>query len=185
MKKVTFLLAAILVFGVSNLAKAQDSDAHKLYIKIEKQAMIAIEGENSTDVRFESDAFDKAGEEITFKSVNNSNKLWLNYSSIVNKGGTNTISAKVSSLPAGLKIQVAASESVSNSDKKGHTGTGHTVDLTTGGVTIVDGIKSCYTGSGSKKGHELVYSVSTDENNYGLLEADNIDLTVTYTISEN
>ncbi|WP_372650327.1 hypothetical protein [Draconibacterium sp.] len=185
MKKVTFLLAAILVLGVSSIAKAQKSDSHNLNIKIDKQALIAIESEGSTDISFDSKAFVNAGEEMTFAASGSNKQLWLNYSSIVGSGSTNTISAKISKLPEGLKVNVATSESAATSSKKGKTGKGYTVDLTEGGVTVVDNIGSCYTGNGANKGHKLEYSVSVDDSNYEKLVAADHTLVVTYTITEN
>jgi hypothetical protein len=185
MKKVTFLLVAIFVLGVSSIAKAQKSDTHNLNINIAAQALIAIESQGSTDIQFDSKTFGTAGEEVEFIANTANKRMWLNYSSIVSSGSTNTISAKISDLPDGLKVQVETSESAASSSKKGRTGKGYTVDLTEGGVTVVDNIGSCYTGIGVNKGHELVYSVSVDNDNYEKLVAADHNLVVTYTITEN
>ncbi len=192
MKKVTFLLAAILFLGVSNIAKAvatgdKKTDSHNLYIRVDKQAMVSVVGSGTTDLRFESEAISKVGGEVTFKATNGNNSLWLNYSSIVSSQGTNSISASISSLPKGLKVQVVASAK-SADGAKGQTGTGKTAYLKTGtGATIVDDIKSCYTGTGERFGHKLVYSVVADGEDYDKIveAAGGQPFVVTYTITEN
>ncbi|WP_319500700.1 hypothetical protein [uncultured Draconibacterium sp.] len=189
MKKVTFLLAALLVFGVANIAKAakpegdKKSAAHGLNINIPTHAMIALAGPSSTDIDFEAEAAEVAGDKVTFAQTNET-ALWLNYSSIVRSGKSNSISAEISDVPDGLSIKVAVS-SAAASGKKGETGEGSTKELTTGGVEVVDGIGTCYTGSGENKGHSLVYTVSAKDESYEDLVADNHNLTVTYTITEN
>lgn len=190
MKKLTFILAAIFIFGVSNLVEAQNSTpgvdkksaSHGLNIGITSHAMIALAG-TQQDIDFEAEAADDAGDKVSFTQTNGSS-LWLNYSSIVSKNSSNTISAEISEVPDGLSIEVLVSETAATS-KKGHTGKGYTKTLTEGGVVVVDGIKSCYTGAGENKGHSLVYSVSADDANYDKIEADDHTLTVTYTITEN
>ncbi|MDX8338294.1 hypothetical protein SLH46_03795 [Draconibacterium sp. IB214405] len=185
MKKVTFLLAAILIFGVATIAKAQESKtvaSHGLNITIPTHAMIALAGSSSTDLEFEAVAAEVAGDKVTFVQTSES-ALWLNYSSIVSSGSSNTISAEISNLPDGLIIEVAVSAAAADG-KNGMTGTGYTKALTSGGVEVVSGIGTCYTGSGESLGHSLVYSISADEDNYQDLVAGDHNLTVTYTITD-
>nr|WP_319511490.1 hypothetical protein [uncultured Draconibacterium sp.] len=187
MKKVTFLIVAVLVFGVANFAMAdghgdKKSASHGLNISIPTHAMIALAGPSNMDINFEAVAAEVAGGKVEFKQTN-STELWLNYSSIVNKNKENSISAEVSDLPEGLEIEVAVSASAA-SGKKGHTGTGSTQKLGKTGIEVVDGIESCYTGSGENKGHSLVYSVRAVDNDYEKIVAENHNLTITYTITE-
>lgn len=188
MKKVTFLIVTVLVFGVANIAKAdrpgdKKSASHGLNISIPTHAMIALAGPANMDINFEAEAAEVAGGKVEFKQ-SNSTALWLNYSSIVHSNKENSISAEVSELPEGLEIEVAVSASAA-SGKKGKTGTGSTQILGTTGVKVVDGIKSCYTGSGENKGHSLVYSVRAVDGEYESIVAKNHNLTITYTITEN
>lgn len=186
MKKVLLSLAIIFVLtGFANVKASASDDkknaTHALSINIPTHAMVAIVG-SSTDVTFQAQAAVTVGDKVTFNQTSTS-QLWLNYSSIVNGGNSNTISAKVSELPEGMTIDVAVSNSAA-SGKKGHTGKGYTKTLTTGGVQVVDNIKSCFTGSGESLGHSLDYSVNVDETNYDKIVAATHNLTITYTITE-
>ena len=187
MKKVTFLIVTVLVFGVANLANAvvpvdKKKASHGLNIEIPTHAMIALAGPSSKEIDFEANAADVAGDKVSF-SQKNETTLWLNYSSLVTEDNSNTISAEITDVPDGLTIEVAVSNAASG-NKKGHTGKGYKKALTTDGVQVVDDIKTCYTGTGENNGHELVYSVSADESKYDEIVADSHHLTVTYTITE-
>ena len=70
-------------------------DFHTLNIGIPTHAMVSIAGSNGTTVDFSAEAPEVAGNSVTFTQTSDS-KLYLNYSSIVTSGKTNTISAKVS-----------------------------------------------------------------------------------------
>ncbi len=165
----------------SGSSSDNDEDSHLLNINIPTHAMVSIAGSNSTTIDFSAVSPELAGNNVSFEQESEK-KLYLNYSSIVSSGNTNSIDAKVSNLPDGLKINLNISSSV-NGGAKGQTGTGHSVSLDTDGKTVVSEIGSCYTGNGVGKGHTLDYSVEVDESNYHLLVATEHHITVTYTIS--
>ncbi|HYQ56971.1 MAG TPA: hypothetical protein VEP89_06450 [Draconibacterium sp.] len=181
MKKVTFLLVGILIFGVSNLVQAQEN-SHGLRIDIPTHAMVALAG--AEDIVFETIEPTLAGGKVTFEQQGNT-EIWLNYSSIVSASNKmNDISAQLSSDIEGITIRVEVGEDAEDS-KKGKTGTGTMQTLSSGsGATVVTGIGSCFTGTGVEKGHSVKYFVSADENSYADITANDNDITVTYTITE-
>ncbi len=192
MKNLTIKLAIILffssVFAGSAMAGSDDTDNdkkedfHILNIGIPTHAMVSIAGSNGTTVDFSAEAPEIAGNSVTFKQTSNS-QLYLNYSSIVTSGKTNTIAAKVSGLVDGLNINLNVGTNAIG-EAKGATGTGQSQTLGTQGKTVVSGIGSCYTGSGSGKGHKLEYSIEVNQADYSKIAAKNNDITVTYTITE-
>lgn len=192
MKKVTLILAAILVLGVSNLVKAQGDTyeaSHTVTVEIPEIAIVDIEG-SSTALSLAPAFSGEAGEGLDFTAASAKNQaLWLNYTSIVTATGSDverTISVEVTggSIPAGVNINLTAANP---------SGTG-TVGSTTGAVvlsdqsaqTVIDGIGSCYTGDGTSVGSNLQYSLSESTlGGFSNLVESSSSLTVTYTISDN
>lgn len=192
MKKVTFLLAAILILGVSNLAQAQvdtDEASHTVTVEIPEIAIVDIEG-SSTALSLEPEFSGEAGDGLDFTAASaQSQTLWLNYTSIVTASGTDverTISVEVTSgtIPSGVDINLTAANP---------SGTG-TVGSTTGAVvlsdqsaqTVIDGIGSCYTGDGTSVGSNLQYSLTESvTGDFSDMVEQSSSLTVTYTISDN
>ena len=158
------------------------NDSHQISINIPKFSMLKIASSND-NVEFEGVVPENAGDKITFKQKSNS-ELFLNYSSIVGNGKTNTISAKASGLPAGLTVKVKVDPEAQNS-KKGKTGRGLSKTLDASGVDVVEGIGSCFTGFGQGKGHKIAYEVEANEKAYDEIVAQDANITVTYTITEN
>ncbi|AHW61843.1 hypothetical protein SAMN05444285_10215 [Draconibacterium orientale] len=192
MKKVTFLLVAVLVFGVANIVKAQDTDeaSHSFGVKINPTALVDIEG--VTAFTLEPVVGTEAGAQpFSFEGVKN-DAHWLNYTSVKDADNeTRSITAELSyegtTLPAGMSIVLTpdAATSGGNGNKGTVNETAITLDQNAeGGHTIVSGIGSCYTGNGTNAGVNLVYSLKLNENNFGTIEADTYTATVTYTISD-
>ena len=188
MKKVILTIATSLFFF--GLTIAQDNNdtneaGHKISIKINTHALVDVEAASgeATSINLEPTAPKEAGLGLNFDNIKN-NDLWLNYSSIVEKGKTRSISASIDKdLPKGITLELA----IASDAGKGKVGTAasNAQVLTKSGVTIVSNIKSCYTGSGTEKGHNLTYSLKMDEDSYGDLEAGNNEFEITYTITGN
>lgn len=189
MKKVAFILGTILVSTVlSANAVVGDTNtaSHTVGISVSKLALVDIETSgNNINISLTPNSITEAGKGLSFDGVTNSN-LWLNYSSIVGSNQTRSISASITEgLPAGVSLKVAASAPASSG--KGTLGTSAAstaTTLTTGGITIIDGIGSCYTGDGANSGSNLTYSVVVNDANYATILEQNYSVTVTYTISE-
>lgn len=114
-------------------------------------------------------------------------KTWINYSSIVEEGTTNYITVSISSgiLPSETTITVKVSNDAgAGAGKLGKPS--NQIILTYFPQCIISEIGSCYTGSGSYKGHQLVYNWH-DADNYGrsIFAKSNYSITVTYTIASS
>ncbi|NCA81068.1 MAG: hypothetical protein EOM76_13000 [Sphingobacteriia bacterium] len=191
MKKAAFILGTILVSTVlSANAVAVPGDSktasHNVGISVSKFALIDIETSgNDININLTPNSVDEAGMGLNFDNVTD-NSLWLNYSSIVGSNHTRSISASITEgLPAGVSLKVAASAPASSG--KGTLGASAATTattLTTGGITIINGIGSCYTGNGANNGSNLTYSVVVNDDNYASILEDDYSVTVTYTISE-
>ena len=107
-------------------------------------------------------------------------------SSVIPGSTTRTLSALVTSVPAGtyLKLMVKAP----STNFGGTVATyGADVTLSTAAATIISGIGSCYSGTGALDGYVLRYTWGLDNpaTNYGLVRAvaGNTSVTVTLTLS--
>ncbi|MBU3926594.1 MAG: hypothetical protein KKB74_02215, partial [Bacteroidetes bacterium] len=89
---------------------------------------------------------------------NTGDNTWLNYSSIVNPGATNYITANISSgsLPADVTLRVVISEDAGFGSGATGTPIGE-ITLSSYPQNIIVNIGSCYTGSGTNRGHRLTY----------------------------
>ena len=191
MKKLALIITAAFIFaGVSNAMVVLGDDntaAHTVGIDIENLAIINIESTgngNSNDITMSPSAPTEAGEAVSFSGITN-NKLWLNYSSIVSSGKTRSVSASISNdLPGGVSLKVAAGD-VSQHGKgdKGDANNSAQI-LTSGGVDVITGIGSCYTGKGPNKGSNLTYTLDMDEDKYNELYQGAYSVTITYTITD-
>lgn len=200
MKNLSLILATVLFFAIATVSTAQDTNEaeHDVTISIPTVAIVDIEdasGDEATTISFTYSAADlvnEAGSKLNFASKTNTD-LYLQYTSIVSStsNASNSISAKLASgstIPSGMSLKVKASASAITG-KVGTTGTGGTEQtLTTSGsgVSIVTGIKSCYTGNGAS-GHLLTYKLDIADTDaaYNSLTSDDYSATVVYTITEN
>ena len=183
-------MAAFVVFSFTNLNAQDDKDdTHTLTVDIPEVAILDIEG--GTAITLEPTAPDEAGDPIDF-TADTDNSLWLNYSSII--GSTTEPTRKVTvsvtgTLPTGSNLRVLAAAADVN-DGGGNLGTpvGSEVTLAATGTEydIITNVRSCYTGDGDDKGHQLTYSLTEDNGNYGALDFDtDYTVTVQYTLSDN
>lgn len=189
MKNLVFTTVTVLFFSVATVSNAQDSKSaeHKVSIGVSTHALVDIESENEdgNSIEFVLSAPTEAGLGLVVSEVKN-NSLWLNYSSIVNKGKENSISVSLDGdLPSGISIELE----VGSDQGKGKGKTGNAVQgktkLEKNSKKVIDGMKSCFTGNGANNGHNITYTLDLDDKHYDKLEAESYPLTVTYTITEN
>src|SRR5690606_35279125 len=109
------------------------------------------------------------------------NKLWLNYSSIVENNNSRKITAEANdNFPEGITLTVTAANAHPSGKGTLGTGTGNSEVILDGNAkTIVSGIGSCYTGDGEGRGCNLTYKLSMNNGNYASLLAQEYSATVT------
>ncbi|WP_346862715.1 hypothetical protein [uncultured Draconibacterium sp.] len=195
MKKV-LLITAVLVLGVAAAVKAQDTDAaaHKVSITVPSINLVDVEnasGENASVLTWTLDASSWITEAGDFNTtLSNPETFYLQYTSVVNKNKSHKITAELttSDLPSAFELQLKTAESTNNSKKgKVGKGSGDFQALSKSSATeIVSGIKTAYTGTAAKDGHALNYQlvINPNDKDFGDLEADEYNVTVTYTITE-
>jgi hypothetical protein len=191
MKKLSLIIAAVFIFGVGNVVKADNgNDRHQVSIGISTHAFVDIESTTgSSAIILSPSAPTEAGLGLSFTNISNSD-LWLNYSSIVSSNGSkNSISAKIEgNLPTGVSIELFVGDCVENGDGNvgQRKGGGNPVELTDSEQEIIHNIESGYTGNGSGSGHNLTYTLKADNNvDYEDIVADSEDIEIVYTITEN
>ncbi|NOY96889.1 MAG: hypothetical protein GXO81_11080, partial [Chlorobi bacterium] len=88
------------------------------------------------------------------------------------------------SVPTGLTLTVTADADAGAG--KGAVGTSAgLVTLSATAQTLISGVKSCWTGNGSSKGHNLTYKLDlTSADNYSDLANADTDITITYTLTD-
>ena len=181
MKKSLLVLAAIALFFVNN-ASAQDglTASHAVSYSVPKVALVDVEGGSSISLALVAPT--EAGLGMVTSATDNS--LWLNYSSTTATSATNTISVKADVALPGMDLRVLAGANAGSGAGTAGTPTS-IVTLSTSDQLIVNGIGTCYTGNGTSNGHNLTYSLAT--NDYSLIKytATPTVVTVTYTITNN
>ncbi len=190
MKKITFILTAILltVFSKEAMSQDQNTDDHNVKVNIPEVALLDIEPTNNS-ITLAPEAPTEAGEFLDFSNATN-NSLWLNYSSVV--GSTTEPSRKVGvaitsgSVPSGMDLYVSAAKVATG---EGSTGSPvGKVKLSEKTTDLVTGIGSCYTENGENFGHQLSYALalSGDDDAVASIDFDDATtLTITYTLTDN
>jgi len=191
MKKLSLIFAAVFIFGVGNVVKAQDYNdsnnaTHGVNITIPTVALVDVEGSDGNEagtINLTPDVSGiDAGEAVNFTSATNSD-LWLNYTSVVGSGQTRAISASITgTIPSGVSLNLEASSTTTGEGALGSV-TGPKT-LGSDGKVLVTGIGSGYTESGYEKGRQLTYSLDMDDDSYAdLVGGDSYNVTVTFTIT--
>lgn len=189
MKKVFLSIIALAMIMTTDGLFAQtssDDDSHQLTIKIPEVALIGIVPE-SNSITLEATAPTVPGDPIELDDDNED--LWLNYSSIVpgNAGNRRTITAELDAAVPGIDIKVNAQgfSATTSNDNRGITGgSAGEITLGTTGLDVVNGIGSSFTSKGVNNGHQLKYSFSLKDGDYGAIFAEDHEIIVTYTITE-
>jgi hypothetical protein len=188
MKNLSIIFATVLLFAGVTVSNAADNKTanHNVKIGISTHALVDIESTSGeTSISLTPKAPTEAGLGLDFSNLTNDN-FWLNYSSIVSSGNkNNSISVETDQeLPTGMTLVLEVGEDQKQGKGK-EVKVSENIELSTKAATAIDGIKSCYTGSGVKKGHNLKYTLKFEDEAYEDLTATDIDLTITYTITEN
>ena len=182
MKKITLIAVAIAALFISNSSFAQDglTATHTVSYNVPKVALVDVEGASTISLSLVAPT--EAGEGMDMSASNSD--LWLNYSSTTAAKATNTVSVNIDATLAGVDLNLEASKD--NGQGDGTVGT-PTSKLTLGpkDQIIIDAIGTCYTGDGVKAGHNLTYSLNT--NNYSDINytPKPTSIVVTYTITNN
>ncbi len=193
MKKLSFIFATILFFAGATVINAQDNNdthraKHHVAITIPTLAILDIEGDggeaSTIDLTLDVSAAE-AGAEVVFASSTN-NELNLNYTSLVESGKKNKITAKINKTAAQitrygfhLNLSIGANNGGAGGLGTPNSGVIEFTDNTE--KDIVTGIKSCYSGDGNNNGNMLTYSLAADD--YSKIRSgSNYNLEVTYTI---
>jgi hypothetical protein len=189
MKKLSFAALAIIGLGLQSSFAQTDTktDNHTVGITIPEVALLDLELSTSKDITmaFTAPSPSEAGNPIVAPANNTS--LWLNYSSIVEATGADVarkVTVKTSATIPGVSIKVTAgADAGAGAGTKGTVVAGG-VTLTTSDQDLITGVGSCWTDTGTSKGHQLTYALSlTSAATYGSLVAGTTTVTVTYTLS--
>ena len=194
MKKLTFVLSLVLVFGVSLSVKATvkegDKVEHNVKVKIPQYALVGLS--STSDIILYPEAPATAGMDLEFKGAHISDDTkWLNYSYLgSSKEKQTSISVKLENdgnngLPEGIGIGLKVG--TYNGNGKGshgeHVNAGE-MELSTNSTVIVKNIKNCYTGTGTQ-GHQLTYTLKKKGDiKYSELVAGDYSVRVVYTITD-
>lgn len=190
MKKITLVLTAVLVFGVTAFAASDDNKkaSHDIKVGIPTHSLVGL---SSTEmISLQPAAPDAAGEGLNFDAESATNStVWLNYSSIISKSSnTISVSMKGQDLPEGVTIELMAAEDAGKG--KGRLGIAQKKAIVldeSKDQKLVTTIKNGFTGTGVGAGHQLTYSLKMKEtsDNYEALTAKDFTTTITYTITSN
>ena len=188
-KLVVITMALIATFGMFSANAQQITPkqyAHGVKLSIPEVALLDLETESDA-ITLTPTAPTEAGEAFDFSSATDES-TWINYSSVVAATKARSVSVAITSgtVPEGLFLTVAASSEAGNG--KGNVGSpvGDPITLTASAQTLINSVKSCWTGTGINNGHKLTYQLDlVDADQYGSLANADTDLTITYTISDD
>jgi hypothetical protein len=188
MKKVALTITAVLFALTVVIADDNKEAQHSVSIEIPTVALVDVEdadGEAQTINLTPDVSAIEAGEAVDFSTATD-NSFWLNYTSVVAKNKKRNITAKIESgdLPEGVSLVLSVGGISTGNGTKGEAVSG-TITLGKNAKDIVKNIGSCYTESGSNKGHQLTYSLDMDNSSYDELIADSYSVEVVYTITDN
>jgi len=177
--RINLLLLTILSTCVLALAQAKNKVEMPVVFSIPAIALVDFAG-SDPKITF---AAGKGAEQVITPST--LGKTWINYSSIIDGNSTNTISVNLSSdnLPAEIGIKLDVGQDVNAGAGKTGKPIGK-ITLTPYPQEIITGIGSCYTGRGTQKGHQLIYSWDwLPPYDLDHTPIENIEVSVTYTLT--
>ncbi|SEI71641.1 hypothetical protein SAMN04487995_1846 [Dyadobacter koreensis] len=181
----SFITVFALAFGLSFSVFAQDTrtDNHQIIVEVPTVALLDLEtsGTKNITASFIQPTLLEAGQKIAAPALNNT--LWLNYSSIQEGTTTKRVDVKVNEVVSGVDINLVAGASATGAGTKGTPTAGFI--LTAADQTLVGGIGSAYTLTGSGNGHQLTYTFAAEDANYAALRSGSTTVTVTYTLADN
>lgn len=188
MKRTVFFILPFLIFQlfVTRAVGQQSNTTHvRLDLKIPPIALINFAVENDQIISHSYALSTNQVEQTITKT--NVDKTWLNYSSIVNLGSTNYITANISSgiLPSDVTLHVRVSPDAGAGAGALGTPVGE-ITLTHYPQNLIINIGSCYTGAGINKGRLIHYIWDNPESyDYFLRYQHGKPISVTYTITSH
>jgi len=161
----------------TGLALAGPSQSHTVGISVAKVTELGI---TDPGVVFSVYAPAIPGDPPEYSGVHTQD-TYLHYTSIRDTGTTRAI--RVSGADTnGLRLQARCTGTIPGT---GNAGTGQgTVDLPAGS-RLIDGVQSCYTGSGSTDGANVWYSLVIRGSTFGSITSGPKQIVVTYTLLDN
>jgi hypothetical protein len=172
--------------SVSKTVNAQSNNTAEMSITLNIPAIalidFAVHGSQIVTYSYSNSEPNQVEQIITPSTGDNT---WLHYSSIVENGLTNYITAHISSgsLPADVSLNVlVGADAGAGAGSKG-TSIGQ-ITLSAYPQNIISNIGSCYTGMGFNNGHQLTYIWENPESfNYSFYYENGHLIAVTYTIT--
>jgi hypothetical protein len=193
MKKLSFAIVAFLGLSVGAMAQ----NFHDVTITIPSVTLIAVKNAGTLAVTYTAPT--TAGDPLQGPTVTPaSSPMYLQFSSIATGAITRKITAtatSASTLTNGLSLKVSAGTVATGGGNFGTSMTNvsilSTAQALATGAKVIDGITSCYTGTGGTDGSLLTYapvaasaSVLTSAE-YAALRAGTYTVTVTYTLADD
>lgn len=193
------ILTLTLFFAFCLYVQAQDGKiaSHTVDISVPNVAILDIEPAGNTSISLGMAAPTEAGEAFDFTTNATDNSLWINYSStvgsIVNPLDNNELIAQtrrvtvqaVGVIPSGTVLKVQAGDDAGNGQGDVGAPVADPVTLSLLPQDLITNIGTCYTGTPENNGHNLTYTLESDENNFSALNlANNTTLTITYTLTD-
>lgn len=196
--KRNYLLLILLLTFTSSMLVAQDGKiaSHTVDISVPNVAILDIEPANNS-ITLGAAAPTEAGDAFDFSTNASDNTLWINYSSTVGSitnplnneeliAQTRRVTVQVIGVvPPGMILKVQASEDAGNGNGAVGTPVADALTLSLLPQDLITNIGTCYTGTPEQNGHNLTYTLESDENNFSALNlASNTTLTVSYTLTD-
>jgi len=185
-KNILSVLLIILFFSFSTIVISQKNNTVNMSINLNIPAIALIDFVvDGNQIITYSYSYSSPNQKVQVITPTTGDKTWLNYSSIVQSGYTNYITAHISSgnLPADVSLIILIGDDVGIG--KGLKGTSmNQIILSIFPQTIITNIGSCFTGRGINKGNQLIYVWENPESyNYSVNYENGNTIAVTYTIS--
>ncbi|MBE0650985.1 MAG: hypothetical protein IH595_09095 [Bacteroidales bacterium] len=188
MKRIIFFISFVLIlqlFPKAGLGQETNTTHVRFELSIPPIALINLAYEKDEIVSHSFALSTNEVEQVITKT--DVEKTWLNYSSIVNPGSTNYITANISAgfLPPDVSLSVFVSPDAGAGAGALGTPVGE-IKLTDYPQNLIVNIGSCYTGAGVNKGRLINYVWDNPESyNYFLLYQHGKPISVTYTITSH
>ncbi|MCY1720286.1 hypothetical protein OU798_08020 [Prolixibacteraceae bacterium Z1-6] len=191
MKKLSLIIATVLVLGVAKISKAQvdsESASHGVSFEVPQIAILDIEGGENIELNLGT-IVEEAGDGIDLSGVTN-DQLWLNYTVLTGTGQNGRAQEQKiyvsidNAIPGiNLMLKVGADEGAGAGANGTPSNSSAIVVDDEASTEIISGIGSSYTGDGTNKGHNLAYSLEVGD--FEELVAGSHSVTVTYTFTDN
>jgi len=165
--------ALLLVLALAGGALAQTSANHDVTVALSAFNIIRVNAGTAITLTIDTDAVTDPGDKPG-TVTNDAHYLQYTVLAASNRKITAALSAN---MPAGVTLKVVAGAPSGGAGTPG-TAQGEVTLSTTAG-DLIDGISSCYTGTGATDGAQLTYTAESD----GTVTAQNIARTVTYTFA--